>query len=49
MWEFLMGHICVHVPMSLLARTSVPDEWWIFKVNEKMPRFVMVTMLNECH
>ena len=23
----LMSYICVHVPMSPRARTSVPDEW----------------------
>ena len=34
-WEFLMRDICVYVPMSLRARTSVPDKWWIVKVTEK--------------
>ena len=32
---FLMRDICVHVPMSLRARTSVPNEWWTVKVTEK--------------
>ena len=29
--DFLMSCIFVHVPMSLRARISVPDEWWVVK------------------
>ena len=29
-----ISYICAHVPMSLRARTSVPDEWFSIKVTE---------------
>ena len=32
----LMVSICAHVPMSLRARTSVPDDRYVIKVTEKV-------------
>ena len=29
-----ISYICAHVPMSLRARTSVPDDWLVIKVSE---------------